>query len=188
MAVRQGETVASRVTYGAKLVLGGVLWSALSGCTGHIVYRPEKPKVKEKPVVAVSASIAKLPRLPDPKINNSTLAGIDTTGAGVRDDVQIWIYTSYTTARKRPPLMALARNLQAVVAQPPQKAADAQKLERSYHDALLALKGIPGLQPGEAEEMNRSLYARVYNTPQRLKFYLQYNLLLSEKKKGAGGN
>jgi hypothetical protein len=188
MAVRQGEAVASSFKYGAILVSGAALWSALSGCTGHLVYRPEKPKVKEKPAVAVSASIARLPRLPDPKLNNSTPAGIDTTGAGVRDDVQIWIYTSYTTAKKRPPLMALARNLQVVVAQPPQKAAEAQKLERSFNDALLALRGVPGLQPGEADEMNSSLYARVYNTPQRLKLYLQYNLLLSEKKKGNGGS
>jgi hypothetical protein len=175
------------ITYGAQLVLGAALWSALSGCTGHLVYRPEKPKVKAQPAVAVSASIRNLPRLPDPKINNSTPAGIDTTGAGVRDDVQVWIYTSYTTAKKRPPLMALAQNLQAVLVQPPQKSAEAQKLERSYNDALLVLKGVPGLQPGEAEEMNRALYARVYNTPQRLRLYLQYNLLL-EKKKGSGGN
>jgi len=177
----------ARITYGAKLVLGVALWSALSGCTGHLVYRPEKPKVKVPPAVAVSASIANLPRLPDPRINNSTPAGIDTRGAGVRDDVQIWIFTSYTTAKKRPPLMALAKTLQAVLVQPPQKAADARKLERSFNDALLALKGVPGLQSGEADEMNQALYARVYNTPQRLKLYLQYNLLLA-KKKGVGGS
>jgi len=174
--------VASIVKNGAKLVLGVALYAALSGCTGHLVYRPEKPKVKAQAASTVFVP-AGLPRAPDPKANNSTPAGIDTTGAGVRDDVKIWIYTNYTTAKKRPPLMALAKNLQAVVAQPPQTATDAQKLERSFNEALLALKGVPGMASEEAEEINRSLYARVYNTPQRLKLYLHYNLLL-EKKKG----
>ncbi len=36
-----------------------------------------------------------LPPEPDPKINNSTLLGIDVNGNGVRDDVERWIYETY---------------------------------------------------------------------------------------------
>jgi hypothetical protein len=37
----------------------------------------------------------RLPPEPDPKINNSTLLGIDVNGNGVRDDVERWIYEEY---------------------------------------------------------------------------------------------
>jgi len=36
-----------------------------------------------------------LPPEPDPKINNSTLLGIDSNNNGVRDDVERWIYATY---------------------------------------------------------------------------------------------
>lgn len=36
-----------------------------------------------------------LPPEPDPKINNSTLLGIDSNNNGVRDDVERWIYMEY---------------------------------------------------------------------------------------------
>jgi hypothetical protein len=39
----------------------------------------------------------RLPPEPDPKINNSTLLGIDSNHNGVRDDVERWIYTRYDT-------------------------------------------------------------------------------------------
>ncbi len=39
----------------------------------------------------------RLPPEPDPKINNSTLLGIDSNNNGVRDDVERWIYTRYDT-------------------------------------------------------------------------------------------
>ena len=36
-----------------------------------------------------------LPPEPDPKINNSTLLGVDVNKNGVRDDVERWIYKTY---------------------------------------------------------------------------------------------
>jgi len=175
--------VAPIVKYGATLIFGAALCSALSGCTGPLVYRPKKPVIKPVPASSiVTVKTSPLPPLPDPKTNNATPAGIDTTGVGVRDDVHVWIYANYTTAKKRTPLMAMARELQVVVAIPPKTAADAKKLEQSFNDALLKLRGVPGLQSSDAENMNRSLYVRIFNTPQRLKLYLEYNLLLEQGK------
>ncbi len=37
----------------------------------------------------------RLPPEPDPKVNDSTLLGVDVNGNGVRDDVERWIYTKY---------------------------------------------------------------------------------------------
>ncbi|GIT98510.1 hypothetical protein [Sulfurovum sp. TSL1] len=49
------------------------------------------------PIVSFSETINghTLPPEPDPKINNSTLLGIDSNNNGVRDDVERWIYETY---------------------------------------------------------------------------------------------
>jgi hypothetical protein len=175
--------VALFVKYGISLICGAALCCELAGCTGPLVYRPKKPEVKATPAAsAAAAQSALLPQAPDPKANNATLAGIDSKGVGVRDDVQLWIYANYTSAKKRTPLMALARELQLVLAKTPKTHADAQKLQNSFDDALLTLRRVPGLRSDEAEEMNSSLYVQIFNTPKRRTIYLEYNLLLLDGK------
>ena len=39
----------------------------------------------------------RLPPMPDEKLNNATLLGIDSNNNGVRDDVERWIYETYDT-------------------------------------------------------------------------------------------
>ena len=173
--------MAKRVKAGAYLAVvlcGAALFCAVTGCTGPLVYRPEKKVV---PVtVAQGASMTKnnLPPQPDPKANNATLAGIDSTGVGVRDDVHLWIYASYTSTRKRTVLMGMARILQGMMVKPPKTSEEAEKIERSYDAAVLLLKGVPGLNPGESKDMDSNLNMRVVDTPGRLRAYLQYDQLL----------
>ena len=121
--------------------------------------------------------------MPDIKANDATLAGIDTTGKGIRDDVHIWIYENYTTTIKRTILMTMARTLQGVLVTPPKTKVDAKNLEQSFKDASMMLKIIRGIKPGETETMDTLLYEHVFNTPERLKVYLNYNLLLAGDKK-----
>jgi hypothetical protein len=162
------------------LVFGAALWSPLAGCTGSLVYRPEK---KPEPViVAVKAVKGNLPPEPDKKANDATLAGIDTTGIGIRDDVHIMIYTNYSSTKKRTIIVTMAKALQGVMVNTPRTKEDAKKLEQSYNDAVLMLKDVHGLKPSEADDMDRFVYTRIVNTPERLKAYLQYNLLLREGK------
>jgi hypothetical protein len=165
------------------LAIGTALWFTLAGCTGPLVYRPKKLADKPKPVPTDVKKIkSHLPPEPDVKANNATLAGIDTTGIGIRDDVHIWIYTNYTSTKKRTVLTEMAKALQAIIVKTPKTAEDGKKMEQALNDALLMLKGVPGLRSGEADEMGGSLYGKSVNTPQRSKAYLHYNLLLK------GGN
>lgn len=158
------------------LMAGSGLVCCLAACVGDLVYRPEKKIV---PVTAPAAKVSHhLPPMPDMATNNATLAGIDTGGIGVRDDVQIWIYTNYTTNVKRTILMTMAKTIQDVMSAPPKTVEEAKDLDQSFRDAAMMLKIVRGLTQREADEMDRLLYTQTVNTPERLKAYLQYNLLL----------
>ncbi len=54
----------------------------------------------------------RLPPEPDPKINNATLLGVDVNDNGVRDDVERWIYKTYSHPIERAAFMQLAKALQ----------------------------------------------------------------------------
>ena len=56
-----------------------------------------------------------LPPEPDPKINNSTLLGIDSNKNGVRDDVELWIYKNYNYRLERGIFMQNARAYNMVI-------------------------------------------------------------------------
>ncbi|WP_205743344.1 hypothetical protein [Geobacter sp. FeAm09] len=158
------------------LMVSAGLVCCLAACMGDLVYRPEK---KIAPVVPTVAEMnPHLPPVPDAAANNATLAGIDTAGSGIRDDVHIWIYANYTTNVKRTILMTMAKAMQDVMAAPPRTAEEAKGLDQSYRDAAMMLKIVRGLQQSEATEMERLIYAQTVNTPERLKAYLQYSLLL----------
>ncbi|OQX58013.1 MAG: hypothetical protein B5M52_06135 [Helicobacteraceae bacterium 4484_230] len=60
----------------------------------------------------------RLPPEPDPKINNSTLLGIDSNNNGVRDDVERWIYMTYNHPIERGLFMQSARAYQKVIVDP----------------------------------------------------------------------
>lgn len=163
-----------------RLVLGTVLWCTLAACTGALVYRPEK---KIAPVSgAVTATNSYLPPMPDPKANDATPAGIDTTGIGVRDDVHIWIYANYTTTMKRTILMTMAKAMQDVIVTAPKTTEEAKSLDHFYKDAVMMLKLVRGLNQSEADQMDEILFSQEFNTPERLNAYLRYNLLLSGGK------
>jgi len=59
-----------------------------------------------------------LPPEPDPKINNSTLLGIDTNNNGVRDDVEQWIYQTYDHPIERGIFMQSARAYNMIIVDP----------------------------------------------------------------------
>jgi len=158
------------------LVFGVALWCGLVACTGPLVYRPEKKPEPEETVLLAEPD--NLPPLPDPKANDATLAGIDTTGIGIRDDVHLWIYQNYTTTVKRTILMTMAKAVQDVMANPPATTEEAKRLDQSYKDAAMMLKIVRGLTQSDAAEMDQLLYLLTINTAERMQEYLRYNLLL----------
>ena len=76
-----------------------------------------------------------LPPKPDPKINNSTLLGIDSNNNGVRDDVERWIYKTYKHPIERGIFMQSARAYQKVIVDPT-RAKETKKYMDNYTSCL----------------------------------------------------
>jgi len=60
----------------------------------------------------------RLPPEPDPKVNNSTLLGVDVNKNGVRDDVERKVYAHYKKAIERAVMMQAFKTAQAMLADP----------------------------------------------------------------------
>jgi hypothetical protein len=56
-----------------------------------------------------------LPPEPDPKVNNATLLGVDVNNNGVRDDVERWIYETYSYPIERGIMLQNANRLQTQI-------------------------------------------------------------------------
>ncbi len=74
-----------------------------------------------------------LPPMPDEKINNSTLLGIDINNNGVRDDVERWIYETYKHPIERGLFMQIARAHQHILISDPKNALETKK---KYSDPM----------------------------------------------------
>jgi predicted small lipoprotein YifL len=157
------------------VIVAAVVLATSAGCLGPLSYRPPQKKVAA-PVQKVNKD--KLPPAPDAKANNATLAGIDTTGLGVRDDVHIWIFSSYSSPSKRAALVQLGKALQAVVVNTPKNPDDARKMQQPIGEALQKLQTVRGIKRAEFQELETTLYLTTVNTPERSKAYLQYSLLM----------
>jgi hypothetical protein len=127
----------------------------------------------------------RLPPEPDPKINNSTLLGIDSNHNGVRDDVERWIYETYKD--KHPIYIDIAmqsgKAWQKVLEDPTQA-----KIIYPVVDAVTWCEGYYKIyakyfnKPILIEESINNEYFRkniVFNTNARLAAFNQYDLLLS---------
>ncbi|MFA6396060.1 MAG: hypothetical protein WCW84_08835 [Sulfurimonas sp.] len=77
-----------------KIVLLGTLLIALSGCNTESLNLP-------------TGYI--LPPMPDATENSKTIAGIDSNTNGVRDDVEIYIYSNYSKPEEQKALMQYAK-------------------------------------------------------------------------------
>jgi len=131
----------------------------------------------------------RLPPEPDPKVNNSTLLGIDSNNNGVRDDVERWIYNKY---KDKHPIyidiaMQAARGYRLVLEKQPktkteamsimkevEKAADCEayyKMDAKYlNDTILVKEDID----------NRYFRHKIYfNIQERLNIYIKYDALFS---------
>lgn len=126
-----------------------------------------------------------LPPEPDPKINNSTLLGIDSNNNGVRDDVERWIYMEYKD--KHPIYIDIA--MQAgraykLVLETPERAKEIHdEVDKAifcqlYYKYGAKYYGDPILIKYNAvdEYFRSKIY---FNTKERMEAYDQYDTLLS---------
>ncbi|GIT98508.1 hypothetical protein [Sulfurovum sp. TSL1] len=124
-----------------------------------------------------------LPPKPDPKINNSTLLGVDSNNNGVRDDVERWIYMTY---KDRHPIhidiaMQAARGYKKVLETPERAKEIRSKVNSSihcnwYYKEYAEFFNEPLLMK---KDINPSIFNIYFDTKERKDMYWQYDSLLS---------
>ena len=124
-----------------------------------------------------------LPPEPDPKINNSTLLGIDSNNNGVRDDVERWIYHKYKDMHIIHVEIAMqaARGYKKVL-ETPEKA-------KEIHNEVNAVIDCSWYYRDEAqyyndpilifERVDGKVFYQYFNTDARKSVYQEYDKLLS---------
>ncbi len=142
------------------------------------------------PLVSFSDTIKyTLPPEPDPKINNSTLLGIDSNNNGVRDDVERWIYKTY---KDKHPIhidiaMQAGRAYKQVLETPERAKEIMEFVEAPLYCELYYRSCVDYVNINEKrildenEEINNKYFRKkiYFNTKERMDAYIQYDTLLS---------
>jgi len=104
--------------------------------------------------------------MPDPKINNATISGIDSDDDGIRDDVQRWINEEFNSNPKLKAAMrqvAMARQLDLLSINEKEKSILTGK---KFLDSRTCLKFIIGIN--ERMKLSRDLESKILNTKDRI--------------------
>jgi len=126
----------------------------------------------------------RLPPKPDPKLNNSTLLGIDTNNNGVRDDVERWIYETYKD--KHPihiDIAMQAGRAYKLVLESPERASkiypvlDAASSCEAYYEVCVNKDNKLFI----SDWINNKYFRKniYFNTKKRIETYYKYDKLLS---------
>ena len=120
-----------------------------------------------------------LPPEPDPKINNSTLLGIDSNNNGVRDDIERKVYATYPKAIQRAVMLQAFRAEQKMLADPDM--VDNAKIWEKEISKSLNCRRYLYLYKGQPriKKMATITDDWQYNTKERVKLYINYNKALS---------
>ncbi len=124
----------------------------------------------------------KLPPEPDPTINNSTLLGVDVNNNGVRDDVERKIIETYKEPIKIELMFNYAEVGQLILENPVGDALINEKKISRIGDCWIYLDDLH-MRPSNAIDFYEN---NVYNTKERVRAYLDYNLALSGGSYGSG--
>lgn len=123
-----------------------------------------KNKYKDHAMFVVDSSL-QVP-VPDPKLNDKTVAGVDSDGDGIRDDIQRWINEEYASQPKVKMAMreiAMGRQLDLLsVSNKEQSIISGKK----YLNDRTCLKYILGID--ERSRLTRELETKLLNTKDRL--------------------
>lgn len=129
----------------------------------------------------VTPSAIVLPPAPNRSANNETLAGISTTGTGVRDDVYRYIFTTYDSAAKRTAAVQIAKSFRNIYLNPPETTDQALSLAKEIHQAMDCFRfhyKAGRMTIEEAFGIENKMEAMYADTRARMKAYSRYNYLL----------
>lgn len=168
----------NRLTYRfALLIAAAASISACSGGGSASAAPSATPGVTAPPAPTVTP-LGTLPPEPNRTANNATLAGIDTTGTGVRDDVHRLIFNTYTSTVKRKIGMAIAKGTRLIYSTPPQTTAEARAVRNVGNLAYDCMWSRRDINFDEKAKYSSSLEAAHADTGDRMKAYRNYNRLL----------
>lgn len=129
-----------------------------------------RSKYRDHTTFVVSRSV-RVP-IPDPKINNSTIAGIDSDKDGIRDDIQIWMNENLKiypedvkTAYKQ---YAIAMQLALLSVQDKQLSIEASLQSSKAQGCLYRIGDINGVPGKTQEEIRKKIDLLFLNTRQRI--------------------
>lgn len=119
-----------------------------------------------------------VPPMPDSELNDKTLAGVDSDGDGVRDDVEIWINMEGEKKGIRLALKEAARNLNlAIVNYRDRDQTYKYVLKKNLATGCLA--DLFGINYRMSFDLVEDLYEEIVNSDERSKAYLKMNEGLS---------
>jgi len=117
-----------------------------------------------------------LPPEPDPKLNNSTLLGIDVNNNGVRDDVERWIYETYKEPIEIGIFMQSSRAYQKVIVDPSKAHETTKYIDNSYSCTKYILNNNIALyKKYEYKHVDEELERFQFNTIKRHIAYERFN-------------
>jgi hypothetical protein len=118
-----------------------------------------------------------LPAMPDETLNSATLVGIDANTNGVRDDVEIFIYTNYSKPEEQKVQMQMAKNIQERFYNVKSKADGHIWFEKMGNAQDCQEKVFGTIEDGLKE--SKILYSKTLNTMNRVEADLRIRLLMS---------
>jgi hypothetical protein len=126
-----------------------------------------------------------LPPYPDPKINDSTLLGIDSNNNGVRDDVERWLIFRYKNDHKIVTHIGFqAARASQIIIQDPSKAMETTKFEEAAQACNWYFQ-YDADEFGEPILIDHTIITTTafntvqFNTKERIKAYFAYDKALS---------
>lgn len=127
-----------------------------------------------------------LPPEPDEIENNATLEGVDSNGNGVRDDVERKIYAKYPKKLHRVILIDRAKFYQQTMIQPTANAKETQKNATKKINCRLYLMDLDeDIASDDWRENREHIKDLTFNTKERVRKYLDYNIALSGDSYGS---
>jgi len=144
--------------------------------------------VRTKPIIIIDGSKKKgpeivkgylLPPEPDPKINNSTLLGVDSNNNMLRDDIERWVVKQPWSDKRIAASLQSMRGLQILIDDDigdynrrstlSNMADYVLDVQRKYFDL------------GQQLDESREFRAKMFNTPERIAAYRKYDASFSGK-------
>lgn len=166
-----------KARFGAFLPILFILFFGVVGCKSTDDGRYSYRVIEGEKVKFVDGDDL-VPPMPDSDLNDESLAGVDSDGDGVRDDVENWINENGENTAIRISLKIIARNLSLAIVNHKEErlVIEYTKKITQGEDCISELLGLDFM---EANKLKETIYSEIVNTRMREKAYVFMDRSLS---------